>query len=300
MFYIDPDQIKVERALKCFKESVTPLVLKRLNRKRPVLSPRLYELLNERLDDILFGRPNELYEVFSAFARIPAGERNQKTINYIFNYSEFVKSKKADELAENLDIQVCSYCNRNYTRIVRRNRGSLLTRPQFDHYFDKANYPLLAISFFNLIPCCSECNTLIKIGENFILETHLHPYSDNKVDAFQFSYILTSAVNMPIRIIIRDDGCERTRRTIQDLKFKDTYNAHSDQVIDLLKLRQAYSDKYLKMLEKNVLSGSNLTRSEIYRLAFGTNYYQSEFINKPFSKLKFDILKELGMLENFL
>ena len=35
-------------------------------------------------------------------------------------------------------------------------------RPQFDHWFPKKKYPLLAISFYNLIPCCTYCNSSVK------------------------------------------------------------------------------------------------------------------------------------------
>ena len=29
---------------------------------------------------------------------------------------------------------------------------------QFDHFYNKSKYPLLAISFYNLVPVCGTCN----------------------------------------------------------------------------------------------------------------------------------------------
>lgn len=49
-----------------------------------------------------------------------------------------------------------------------------------DHYLPKSEYPLLAITPYNLIPCCSDCNKdkLDKIFTSREMET-IHPYYDN-------------------------------------------------------------------------------------------------------------------------
>lgn len=52
---------------------------------------------------------------------------------------------------------VCPYCNRMYI-----NRSSDHTVCQFDHFFDIGTYPILAVSFYNLVPCCATCNLVKK------------------------------------------------------------------------------------------------------------------------------------------
>ncbi|WP_237209296.1 HNH endonuclease [Rothia nasimurium] len=58
----------------------------------------------------------------------------------------------------------CSYC-----QISRANT--------LDHFLPKSRYPLLAISPWNLVPCCSECNSSISIKNAEIKSPRLiHPF----------------------------------------------------------------------------------------------------------------------------
>ena len=86
------------------------------------------------------------------------------------------------------------------------------------------------------------------------------------------------------------------KNLLEDLKIKEVYNSHTDILFDLLKIRQAYSDRYLSILEKEILKGLTVSASEIYRLAFGVFYEEPNFDKRPFSKFKKDILKELNII----
>ena len=44
------------------------------------------------------------------------------------------------------------------------------------------------------------------------------------------------------------------------------------------------------------LKGVNLSKEEVYRLAFGVHYEDDKFDRRPLSKLKKDILTELGII----
>ena len=87
-------------------------------------------------------------------------------IEKIFSYKKFTTKKKKEydayDLAKNLDIPTCPYCNRTYTKtVITKNREKII-RPEFDHWFPKNQYPLLALSFYNLIPSCHICNSNVK------------------------------------------------------------------------------------------------------------------------------------------
>lgn len=69
-------------------------------------------------------------------------------------YEIFIK-KYGIWLADSLQVTVCPYCNRHYTFTVD---STWKIRPQFDHFYPKSAYPYLALSFYNLIPCCPVCN----------------------------------------------------------------------------------------------------------------------------------------------
>ena len=119
-------------------------------------------------------------------------------IGSIFNYSTFISGTKSTsyKLATILNRNTCTYCNRLYTQtvIVKKNNGAVIdsdriTRPEFDHWFAKNKYPVLALSFFNLIPSCSICNSSIKGSMVFSLANFVHPYVVEQNQGFSFSYL---------------------------------------------------------------------------------------------------------------
>src|SRR5690606_28834361 len=99
----------------------------------------------------------------------------------------FLDEKKNYWLANLLDQHTCTYCNREYIFIYKKKGKGMV--PQFDHWFAKKDYPLLALSFYNLIPSCATCNT-IKSSTPFNLRDHLHPYIDKNISStYSFSYL---------------------------------------------------------------------------------------------------------------
>lgn len=65
-----------------------------------------------------------------------------------------------DEFVKNLEIRICPYCGRSYIyRVVKQGKnGDVSVKPQLDHFLPKSDYPFLGMNFFNLIPCCTQCN----------------------------------------------------------------------------------------------------------------------------------------------
>lgn len=217
-------------------------------------------------------------------------------IRKIFNYKNFTTKKKKEydayDLAKNLDIPTCPYCNRTYTKtVITKNREKII-RPEFDHWFPKNQYPLLALSFYNLIPSCHICNSNVKGETEFKLDSHFHPYNSVSNLKARFSYNYKSYDDYKIKINTED---KFSRNSVEAFQLENIYQAHEDEVKDLIKIRQAYSDKYIEILNDS-LKGVNLSKEEVYRLAFGVHYEDDKFDRRPLSKLKKDILIELGII----
>ena len=72
----------------------------------------------------------------------------------------YAKRLDKDDFVKNLQIRICPYCGRAYIyRVVKKGeKGDVSVKPQLDHFLPKSNYPFLAMNFFNLIPCCTQCN----------------------------------------------------------------------------------------------------------------------------------------------
>lgn len=115
-------------------------------------------------------------------------------INSIFSYSDFSGAETvtygAYTLAKNLNRRTCTYCNRTYTNTLSTSAGKKVMRPQFDHWYPQTRFPVLAISFYNLIPSCYICNSSVKSDTVLDLLLHVHPYVDtNQSDEFKFNYV---------------------------------------------------------------------------------------------------------------
>lgn len=303
MLYIDPNSLKARYAKREFLEKMLEFIYKRIDSIKSTYSIRFIEkYILYDLEKILIGHPEEILELHYFYnCQFDKDIKLRKDIDYIFNYKIFTKKKKklydAYNLAEALDITTCTYCNRNYTNTIITIDGEKKSRPQFDHYFDKKNYPLLKLSFYNLIPSCSICNSGIKLNQKFLPRTHNHPYLDKSVSEFKFSYNYSIESKSGLKITLNSKKGSKTANTLKNMDLEVIYNANIDVLQDLLKIKQSYSDKYLTILSRQVLNGINLSQSELYRLAFGSHFDEDKFFERPFSKFKKDILSELKIIK---
>lgn len=294
-------------------------------KKTKIYNPDLYSFIVDFLVNniltILSGIPIELQRINTIFESLFDAELNNiyrgqtsdfiavkrkesiEDLKSILDYSGFflkltpTENYSAYHLAKNLDIRSCTYCNRVYTVTHNTKAGDKLMRPQFDHWFPKSKYPLLALSFYNLIPSCSHCNSSVKGDKELDLSLHIHPYIKNPVDdSFVFSYDFNKSTDdYEIKLVQKGMGSKQID-TLQFLKIDEMYDAHYYELDDLIKMEQAYSGEYLKKLKES-FPGANLTDEQIYRYAFGTELNEENFHKRPMSKFKYDILKELGIIK---
>jgi hypothetical protein len=298
MIYISPNSDKIISARKYHVEELKRLLSKRIKNKRLSLHDSQYEFLDQHIlteiEKILGGLPHELIELLNGFE---LNNHQKHAIKRLFDYSKWFCRKdnnryNAYDLASKIDINTCVYCNRNYTSTVAG-----ITRPQFDHYFSQVKFPLFALSFYNLIPSCSVCNSDIKGRKELFLDEHLHPYIDDSIKDFRFSYYYNSKSKDDLSInIVQHSNNVKAEKTFEFFKIKQVYNAHTDELRDLIKMRETFSDKYLEILSSKIFESGETSQSELYQLAFG-NYFDDDKISmRPFSKFKKDILTELGII----
>lgn len=121
-------------------------------------------------------------------------QRNNSEFNIYFmnelkkviNYDLFIDKSKnynAYTLCSKSKLRTCPYCNHSYSiTTYETGRGF---RPSLDHFFDRARYPHLGLSLYNLIPSCSSCNSSLKGTRDFSEEEHLHPFFDDEEIQFK-------------------------------------------------------------------------------------------------------------------
>lgn len=220
-----------------------------------------------------------------------------KEIQTIFNYNTLVSGNKDNsyKIAEIKGRNTCTYCNRQYTITLKKD-GEFITRPQFDHWFPKSIFPLLALSFYNLIPSCSICNSSAKGDQIFSFEELIHPYKRSSPETdFRFSYLPDGKGGWKIDLY-NLKGVEKD--TFEVFKLRDIYNYHYKlEAKDLLDLAIKNNGTYIEWL-LNDMKEKKIAPSyeEAYRLLFGTEYDIKKVLDRPFSKLKRDLLITISKL----
>jgi hypothetical protein len=213
-----------------------------------------------RLRGILSGKPEMLKHIINDFHRkFPTltfrhiNGNNQDVFNPlgevvidIFNYENYRDSQECIDNLRTLGVgftEPCPYCNCNPLSIVmitpntpqaRRERALL----DLDHFFAKSRYPFLAVSLFNLIPSCHNCNSRFKGKKVFALNTHIHPFSEAFDQLFKFELITPyldgqTADDLKIRCVAKP-GATFPPNSIVDLNLVARHEAHRPQLITML------------------------------------------------------------------
>lgn len=273
------------------------------NIRKAITSKYLFSILkNIDIQKLVQSKPSGLVELSREFNKSYLRSRKAITANdlvsleKIFNYTWFIDKKNtaynAYDLCNNLEIESCIYCNRLYTSTVIVDDDELIIRPTLDHWFTQEKYPLLALSFYNLIPSCSPCNSSVKHSATFNLNKNIHPYIDKNItqDYKLHSKYDNSLNTFKVTVKIRKNSPKKSKilSTLASMKIEEIYGSHQAELADLDILQRKYNDSYLKSLGK--LLDKKFTAEEVYRIMFGVEFEDENFYKRPLSKLKKDIL----------
>lgn len=224
--------------------------------------------------------------------------------DYKILYNIFISSVYENSLFDNskfidrINVHTCPYCNRNYVYTSKKNKK---VKPEIDHFYPKHKYPILGISYFNLIPSCETCNgQSAKHKKDPFSERLLNPYKIKNGD-FKISHrIKNIAIINPlsgksdVEVFFKDNDIIKPNLEIFNLK--DLYELHHDHAIELIiKRNLKYSKKYRDYLSS--YKGFTFSKTEIDRMILGNYALEKEQHKRPLSKLYQDLGKELGLIK---
>lgn len=236
----------------------------------------------------------------------------KQTLFDIFNYKKFTTqapSYNSYSLSKSLGVDVCPYCNRQYTFTLDTKTGR--TRPEFDHFFDKSRYPFFALSFYNLIPSCHICNSNLKGTKHFQHDTHLNPYVACFDRVLKFSIDITKAdfingVKKDYDLTLKaapnadDELVTKAEKNALVFNHNPLYERHKDLVSELIQKAYYYTESRIDELRE--LSDENghhflfNNDEEIKRFITGAFTETQDLGKRPMSKLIKDISEDLGLL----
>jgi len=249
------------------------------------------------LEEVVKAKPYKLDEIATwAMGRSDFDFMVKKYKNFT---TKKTREYDAYDLAEKLNINVCPYCNINPTyTVITKNRVKII-RPEFDHFYDKATHPILALSFYNLVPSCHVCNSSLKGIDRFTVNTHINPYSESFDSVAKFrvrfedSTFYHSVDGLGIEIETDD---ERAKKCIETFKLKERYNHHKDTILELIQKAEVYNDSYLDELMQHYEGTLFKNREDLLRLVTCGYITDEEIGKRPLSKLIKDISQELDLI----
>ena len=261
---------------------------------------------NKDLSDILIFSQDEIIKILEK----NKNKSSLSRLKYVFDYDKF-QSEITKFFTDNFDFRTCFYCNKDFITNFESNKK--VSTFQLDHFFDKATYPYLALSFYNLIPSCYVCNAKVKGSENtfehnpksklkkFQNETCIAP-NDKNFDFHQkvkFKLFLESSCkNLHIKskddidITLKEQFTDMYDKYIEIFKLNERYKAHKDIVFDMIEKAELYPESRLKELQN--LTG--IPFQQIKKDIFNLIDENEDLSKQPFSKLIIDMSKELKIL----
>lgn len=264
----------------------------------------------DRIKSATYNEMNLLIQEFNQIINQSCLSKDFKKKIVVAMHYEALREKEYLEIMQELDIKSCLYCNAQLTLVIEtinnggRGNAGQITREgklELDHYYPKSKYPFLCTSFYNLIPCCSNCNR-----SKSDLESSYYPYTSNpqEVDCFRFRLDENSMdeywkTNDKSKLFINFESDNLALRTNHNdfFRIEEIYATQKDVAEEIIQKTKAYTEDYKKYLVSNFkdLFPDNAL---VNRLLVG-NYTKPEEIHKrPLAKFMQDIARQVGLLNS--
>lgn len=220
-----------------------------------------------------------------------------KAVSAAFNFDYYRKNVLV-EVARRLNVKSCPYCNMHYTLYAnepRKRSVRKLARFQFDHFFDKAQYPMLSMSLYNLVPSCGVCNQGKSIGQ---LALEYNPYYNDIHKQFHFELTdplgpyTAARVNDEVEVsLVPETGVDYDAfKTYADMfHLKSLYGRHGDIVQEVFD--KAYEEPYY-LNPDNFDFLRDRSSDYLKRLWLGNYAVPEEIEKRPMAKFMQDLWKQ--------
>lgn len=220
--------------------------------------------------------------------------RGKTKMNFITKYESFrsPKTKKEPEWSgakyiQALKINVCPYCGQQYFSIVKNKLGNYIAEATLDHYYDKSDYPFLALNLYNLIPVCKNCNSSFKLNKS---EHIVNPYIEALDDSIYFklnNLDISNYLNQDnINVKILHTRAQNVINHLNILELEKRYNYYQNIIKSTIYKRVKYNSNYINQISKVTGISSNFVEASLVKQDLFSE-------NEPFLKLKSDIWEQI-------
>jgi 5-methylcytosine-specific restriction endonuclease McrA len=245
------------------------------------------DIIGVDLKTLLIGKYDKL-------PKIELNDEIKNRLKKVFNYSNKFQKHISDLFKKHLDIHTCYYCNIDFINIFKTRNKNILTGYTLDHIINKAKYPYLSLSLYNLIPTCYICNSKLKkdkdIGDMVPTNSNFDFDSKVKFKTFITNKNLQIESKNDFELLLKEDFSDIYDKYIDILELDGRYEYHKYKVIELINKRREYPDSRIKEL-------SDLTQKTVQEVKYDLfgEYLDENLHKRPLSKLIKDITQELGL-----
>ncbi|WP_256080456.1 hypothetical protein [Massilia sp. YIM B04103] len=268
-----------------------------------ITSPHLKHLLDRKREVIVRGKPAQLRQLIhfadGLLSLCDEAEYNlfKTECETVFNYPKFRNKRElgykgwdAYKLCQKSPYVLCPYCQQNFAfTVIGEDNNSF--RPTLDHFYSKARYPYLAITLYNLVPCCHVCNSFLKGEVNFFHRQHLHPLEDKESLHFCFDEIeylnIQKSDGKRYEVNLRPAVGEKAFNSAKLFLLPERYAIHSAMLNTFIENMQIYDEVKTEFLKDTF--GISRLFTERSALNFDIDNYQNELLGK----VKKDLYEQL-------
>lgn len=264
-----------------------------INNIKNKLSNAKYKIIIDNLEDII--KEKDLIK-YLKLCNIYYSNDEKKEIEKAFNYSTHRQKEKFMEHFKKLDIKSCPFCNNNYVYFYKKDGKKYNTLATLEHYYPKAKYPHLSLSFYNLIPSCATCNSKFKGNE-----THegniLHPYYECFDEKAKFRVSIDSMdtkkdIELEVNIKSTDERC---KTSIERFQLDKIYKQHNDIAKEIWNKAQVYNESRIDELYESFYKGLGYSKEDVKNFAFCSYLDKKDIHKRNHTKLTQDILKQFDI-----
>lgn len=175
-----------------------------------------------------------------------------------------------------------------------------------DHVLCKSKYPIFALSLYNLVPCCHNCNSKFKSTKHLITkksESFMSPsssdYSVDKDMKFEIYFHtgqqnfveIKSSADFSISLVPLNN-IEEILRFERIFKLSARYKNHKNEALDIIQKSKKYTAEKIKDI--SVLTGLN--PEDIKNDIFGKEVFEDGKNLSSMSKFRKDIARNVGLI----
>ncbi|WP_347723985.1 hypothetical protein [Lysinibacillus capsici] len=268
---------------KKYKNRLYTKLFKLVELEKQIVQKRIFKWVLDNFEDLILGDIKVLSlstVLFDRYLKSIAINNRKEIIEKLkifhdeYDYFKDATEWNAYKFQRELAVTVCPYCNSQFVMIYESTEGGR-TRATLDHFFDKASYPFLAVSLFNLVPSCKVCNSDLKNKKKVGIETHYSPYELGVLDNLIIKRVIVKQEDLIFKIDSKEDtdyvssilGINDDFNILFEHSSEDTYfgrkikgnidlfhldklynEYHKGYVQDLIKKAIIYNEAYLQQL----------------------------------------------------